>query len=225
MVQKKTILIVDDHPLFREGLKTIIARNTAYEVVGESGNGRDALQITKKIKPDLALVDMSLPDQNGIELTRDLRKSSPNTKVMIVSMHSKIDYIVHAFRAGATGYLVKESAAEKLLEGINLVLNGEYFMDTALSRKVIQKLAGLQENKARMANGAYDSLTPREQEVMALVAEGFSSDEIGERLFISPKTVENHRSNIMRKLNLHSTIEIMRYAVKIGLIDVDFWKE
>ncbi len=225
MAQNKTILIIDDHTLFREGLRAIIERNPGYEVIGEAGNSREGLQLVEKYKPDLVLVDISLPDRSGIELTRDIIKLSPKTRIIIVSMHSKTDYIVKAFQAGATGYVIKESAATKLLQGIGSVLKGDYFMDAAVSQKVVEKLAGIKEKKVKVTNAAYDALTPREQEVMILVAEGLSTNEISERLFISPKTVENHRSRIMQKLNLHSTIELARYATKLGLIDIDLWKD
>jgi len=225
MSQKKSVLIIDDHPLFREGLKTIIERNAKYEVAGEAGNGRQGLQMAKKLNPDLALVDVSLPDQSGLELIRDILKFSPKTRVMIVSMHSKIDYIVKAFQAGALGYLVKESAAEMLLEGIDQLLKGYYFMDTSVSHQVVKKLVGLPAREAIATGTSYDALTPREQEIMALLAEGMSTSQVGDKLFISPKTAENHRSNIMRKLGLHSKIELVRYAAKLGLIDIDIWKE
>ena len=225
MIPSKTILIVDDHPLFREGLKTIIGHNPGYDVIGEASSGREALKKIKKLKPDLTLLDISLPDQSGIKLIGDMQHASPQTQVMIISMHSKIEYIVRAFQAGARGYITKESAPDKLQQGISAVLKGDYFMDTSISHKVIKKLVGIQANEKKPLDNLYDNLTPREQEIMGLVAEGLSTNEISERLFISPKTVENHRSSIMRKLDLHSTIEIARYAAKLGIIDIDLWKE
>lgn len=222
---KKRIIIIDDHPLFREGLKTILGRSDGLEVVGEAGNAAEGLKIIKSIRPDLAIVDVSLPDRNGIELTRDIVKVSPNTRVLMVSMYSKIDYIVRSFQAGAVGYLAKESAADMLLKGIQHVLEGDYFMDTKVSEKVVKKLAEIPENRTAVIAEGYESLTPREQEVMSLLGEGMSSTQVAEKLFISPKTAENHRANIMRKLGLHSSIELIRYAAKIGIIDVDLWKE
>jgi len=225
MGKKTHIVVVDDHPLFREGLKTIIGRNNAYEVVGEAGNSRQALQITSELKPDLALVDMSLPDQSGVDLVRDILKASPKTRILIVSMHSKIDYIVKAFQAGAMGYIVKESAADMLLSGIDHVLKGDYFMDTKVSEKVVSKLVGLPKKTAIAGGAGYDALTHREQEVMALLVQGMSTSQIADRLFISPKTVENHRANVMRKLKIRNITELIRYAAKIGIIDTDLWKE
>lgn len=225
MIHKKTILIIDDHPLFREGLKAIIGRNHRFEVVGEAGNGCEGLQMTKEFKPDLVLVDMSLPDQSGIQLTYELKNVSPKTRIMIITMHSKVDYIVKAFQAGATGYVVKESASERLLQGIETVLTGEYFMDSSVSHKVIKKLMQFPGKEAKITDATYETLTSREQEIMVLLAQDLSTKHIAEKLFISPKTVENHRSNILRKLNLHSKIGLVRYAARLGIIDVDLWKE
>jgi DNA-binding NarL/FixJ family response regulator len=225
MVKKKTILIIDDHPLFREGLKAIIGRDAHFEVVGEAGNGREGLRIAKELEPDLVLVDISLPDTSGIQLTREIRTLLPDTRILIVSMHSKIDYIAEAFQAGATGYVVKESASERLIKGLEYVSRGDYFLDSSVSQQVVKRLMDSPAKDEKITDAAYGNLTHREQEVMRLLAEGLPIKEIGEKLFISPKTVENHRSNIMNKLDLHSTIELIRYAARLGLIDVDLWKE
>ncbi len=224
MTRKRTILIVDDHTLFREGLKSIIGRDNRYEVTGEAGSAQEALQMAGKLKPDVILVDISLPDQSGIQLTGAICRLLPETCVLIVTMHSKIDYIVEAFQAGARGYVVKEAAPQRLLQGLESVLKGEYFMDNSVCQRVVKRLTELPARNANISDAAYGTLSPREQEVMRLMAEDFSNREIAEKLYISPKTVENHRTNIMNKLGLHSTIELVRYAAKIGMIDVDLWK-
>ncbi|MCF8143339.1 MAG: response regulator transcription factor [Deltaproteobacteria bacterium] len=225
MPEKTSILIIDDHPLFREGLKAIIGRDARFEVRGEAGTAQEGLRIAKKLRPDLVLLDISLPDQNGIQLTRDIRSLLPDTRVLIVSMHAKIDYIAEAFQAGATGYVVKESAAERLLKGIEYVLRGDYFLDSSVSQQVVKKLMASPARDERISDAGYGTLSPREQEVMRFLAEGLSRTAIAEKLFISPKTVENHRTNIMNKLGLHSTMDLIRYSAKLGLIDVDLWKE
>ncbi|MGD9334717.1 MAG: response regulator transcription factor, partial [Desulfobacterales bacterium] len=172
MAQKKTILIIDDHPLFREGLKAIIGRDHRFEVVGEAGNGHKGLQIARELKPDLVLVDMSLPDQSGIQLTREIKNASPKTHIMIITMHSKVDYIVKAFQAGAKGYVVKESTSKRLLQGMDAVLKGEYFMDSSVSHMVVEKLMQFPKKEAKITDATYETLTPREQEIMALLAQG-----------------------------------------------------
>jgi DNA-binding NarL/FixJ family response regulator len=223
--RKNSVLIVDDHPLFREGLKSIIATERQYEVIGEVGSGREALDLVRRLAPDLTLLDLSLPDCSGLELIGDILRACKTTRILIVSMHAKIDYIVKAFQAGAIGYLVKGSAAERLLQGMAHVLKGDYFMDTSVSQQVVKKLVDLTPPKALATGSNYDALTAREQEVMILLAEGQTVSQIAEKLFISPKTVENHRSNIMRKLGIHKTIDLVRYAARLGLIDIDLWKE
>ena len=225
MVQKNTILIVDDHPLFREGLKSMIVGCGKYEIVGEAETGAEAVLISAELKPDLVLLDISLPDRNGLLLVQDIKRSSPMSRLMVVTMYSKIDYVVKAFQMGVLGYVTKESAPEKLLQGIECVLQNEYFMDASICHKVIERLTRSPQKGAITGNDvAYGTLTSREQEVMGLLAEGLNPRQIADRLCISLKTVENHRSNIMNKLDLHSLHELVRYAARLGLIDVDLWQ-
>ena len=225
MAEQKNIIIIDDHPLFREGLKAIIGRDNRFTVVGEAGNGRDGLEMAKQLKPDFVLVDISLPDKSGIELMREIQACQSESQVVVVSMHSKIDYITEAFRVGAKGYIIKESATDRLLQGLEIVGRGEYFLDCSLSHRVLQKLLESPIEEAKITDVAYGTLTSREQEVLRLLAEGLSTKEISDKLFISPKTVENHRANIMKKLDLHSIFGLVRFAARIGLIDIDLWKD
>jgi len=223
--EKRQVLIIDDHPLFREGIKTIISRNGRFEVIDEAGTGREGFEKASQLKPDVVLLDISLPDETGMEVARKIRHHLPHTRIMILSMHSKIDYIVEAFQSGATGYVIKESAAERLAQALEAVASGEYFLDSSISHEVIAKLMNSPVKEAKVSDAGYGKLTAREQEIMRMLAEGASKGQIAEQLCISVKTVENHRANIMRKLDIHSAMELVRYAARLGLIDVDLWKE
>lgn len=217
------IMIVDDHPLFREGLKAIVNRDSKYTVTAEAGNGKEGIQLAKEHAPDIILVDISMPKKNGIQMIRELKEVLPKTQYIIISMHSEADYIVEAFRAGATGYMIKESAAAQLIGGLDAVAAGELFLDNALSQEVVFKLLQNKADKARGKVDPYASLTSREQEVMRMLAEGLAPKDVAKQLYISPKTVENHRTNLMKKLELSSTVELIRYAARLGLIDLDTW--
>ncbi|WP_419786043.1 response regulator [Pseudodesulfovibrio sp.] len=217
------IIIVDDHPLFREGLKAIISRDAQYTVVAEAGNGTEGLRLGRKHMPDIMLVDISMPGKNGIQMIRELKEALPRTRFIIISMHSETDYIVEAFRSGAAGYLIKESAAENLIRGLETVAKGDLFLDSALSQEVVFKLMQTKPGSLSDDLEPYSTLTAREQEVMRHLAEGLSTKDVAGKLFISPKTVENHRTNLMKKLGLQSTVELIRYAARLGLIDLETW--
>jgi DNA-binding NarL/FixJ family response regulator len=224
MGQRKSLFIVDDHPMFREGLKSIIAQDPRFEMVGEAGDGKTALHMLASLKPDIILMDISLPDTTGIDLISEIKTVLPETLILIVSMHGRIDYITAAFQAGAMGYIVKDASSGKILQALDLVSRGEYFLDTSIAREVVERLADSPRQEAQISDTAYSSLSPREQEILRLLAEGRSTREVADVLFISRKTVENHRTNIMAKLGLHSTMELLRYAARLGLIDIDRWK-
>lgn len=225
MGAKKKVLLIDDHPLFRAGIKALLETNPFFEVAAEAGSAGEGLRLAREIKPEIAILDISLPDQSGVELARELRSRQPDLRILMVSMHTKIDYIAESFRAGALGYVIKESAADRLVQGLEAVARGEYFLDSALSHKVVEQILGIPGARSGKTDEKYATLTPREEQVLRLLAEGHSAKVIGEKLFISPKTVENHRANIMEKLDLHSTLDLIRYAVRLGLIDPERWKD
>lgn len=215
---KKKIIIIDDHPLFRESTKQMVDRLAGFEVVGMAGDAKEGERLVMTIKPDLAIIDLSLPDKSGIQLTRTLTTLLPEFKVVIVSMHTKIDYIIKALRAGALGYVVKDSVTRSLHDCLLAALNGEYFLDPALSQEIAPKLIDATEQEDSGTNSAYGDLSPREQEVLRLLAQGIPTKGIAEKLSISAKTVANHRMNIMTKLDLHNTAALVHYAAKLGLL-------
>jgi len=211
MREDTTILLIDDHPFVREGLKAIVDRLANHVVVGEAGNAAEGLELARQLKPDVVLLDISLPDRSGLSVIEDLKKMDNRVAVLILSMHSSAQCVVDAFQAGASGYLTKDSAATKLAEALATVLDGKrYYPEGAVREKIFELFL-------RPDLGAA-SISKREQEVLRLIAEGHSSKVVGEKLFISPKTVETHRQNIMRKLELHSTVDIVRYAIRMKLV-------
>ena len=224
MAENLSIVIVEDHPLFREGLKAIVAGEKTLLLLGEAGTLQEGFQKVKALRPDVAIVDLSLPDGSGIDLIRDIRKELSGTRILVLTMHSKTSYIVKALEAGALGYISKESASETLISGLRAVARGDYFLDSRISHSVVARLIGDPAGRKKSKSNAYDTLTQREQEIMVLLSEGKSTGDIAEKLFISRKTVENHRSNIMNKLNVHTTLDLVRYAARLGLIDLDLWK-
>lgn len=224
-MRKKRVLIVDDHPLFRDGLKSLVNRSTRYLVAGEAGSGEDAIQLAPKLKPDLITMDISLPGKSGIEATREILSLLPDVQLLIVSMHPKFEFIAEAFKAGARGYVVKEATSAKLIQAMDTLIQGEYFLDGGISFEIIQKMMTNSEDSATIEDDRYGLLSPREQQIMRMVVEGISTREIASQLALKPKTIENHRANLMKKLDIHNKMELVRYAAKLGLIDLEKWKE
>lgn len=225
MAEKKSVLIIDDHAILREGLKSVIARSGEFRVVGEAADMAEGLRKAKELKPDAVTLDLSLPDGSGIELIRSLQNLSRRPAVLVVTMHSNIAYITEAFRAGAKGFVVKESAADKLLRGLEAVVEDREYLDSAVSPEVIKNLVRNSEKKSGIEDESYESLSPREREILKMLAEGMSAKQIAKTIFISPKTVENHRAHIMKKLGFHSALKLVHYAARIGLIDPKSWTE
>ncbi len=212
---KLRILIGDDHTLMRQGLRKILEERPEWEIVAEAGDGRAAVRQTAALEPDVAVLDIGMPLLNGIEATAQITRRMPSVAVLILSMHADEAYVTQAVRAGARGYLLKDSAGPDLIGAISAVAGGKSFFSPPIARLVLDDYA-----RRLTDNGLdrYDSLSEREREVFQLVAEGRSSKEIADVLSISPATIETHRAHILQKLDIHNTAELVRYAVRRGVI-------
>ncbi len=207
------IVIAEDHKLFRQGLKIMITSHLQHEVCGEAGDGFEAIRLVENLRPDLLIIDLSMPGLGGTEVIRKLRKRGLETRVLVVSMHASEKYLQAALLAGADGYLLKLSDQSEFEAAVTGVLAGKRYISSEFGDVVAEHYQGCVENSLA------DALTPREKEVLCLVAEGFSNRKIGEILCISPKTVDNHRTNIMRKLDLHSVLELANFVRETGLAE------
>jgi DNA-binding NarL/FixJ family response regulator len=221
MKDHTTLLIIDDHPLFREGLKAVIKIDPRFEIIGEADDGLTGLKLAAELKPDITLTNISMPGIDGIELTRRLKMLLPQAKVVILSTHSGLTHISLAMHAGASGYLLKNSSAAEVLEGITAVANNQTFMDRNSAQGISDETLSIKVLEHYETQRAYENLTPREQQLMRGLVEETTRQELAERFAISTKTVENHRSNIMRKLGLKREIELIRFAAQIGLIETN----
>jgi DNA-binding NarL/FixJ family response regulator len=210
------VLLGDDHTVLRHGLRKILEERRDWRVVAEAGNGRDAVRDTLEFNPDVAVLDIGMPLLNGIEATRQITRRAPAVRVLILSMHSDQAYVTQSIQAGARGYLLKESAGAELIEAIAALAAGKSYFSPAVAQVVFDDY--VRSLAAKGITDPYDSLSEREREVLQLVAEGRSSKEIAEVLSISPATVETHRAHLLQKLQLHNTVEVVRYATKRGII-------
>lgn len=210
------ILLADDHTLFRAGMKRILVAQPDLEVIAETSSGLEAVELARTHQPDLAIVDIGLKELNGVEATAQIVAHSPRTAVLILSMHSDERYVVRAVRAGAKGYLLKDSVEDGLIESIAQIVRGNAFFSPAVAKTLRDRQ--FRDPKLRDVDDLYDSLTERERQLYHLLAEGNSSKEIAARLGISVHTVETHRTHIMEKLQVHSSAELVLSAVRRGLI-------
>jgi len=214
-MSKIHILIADDHSIVREGVRMILDGQEDFDVVGEASTGREALEQARRLKPDVVVMDISMPDMTGIEATAKIRSELPNTQVMGLTMHEDESYVFELLKAGAAGYVLKRAAAEDLVSAVRAAHQGEAFLYPTVAKMVVQDF--LQRTTSH-DKSALDGLTDREREVLTLIAEGLTNQEIAGRLYISIKTVQTHRAHIMEKLNLHDRTELVRYAIRKGLI-------
>ncbi len=211
------ILLVDDHTLLRAGLRMMLNAQPDMEVVGEAQDGRLAIQEAQRLLPDIILMDITMPDMNGIEATRHIKKLLPEIKILILTMHEHDEYVFQALRAGASGYMLKEAADTELISALHIVQSGQFYLSPMAQSVMVGDY--LQRVRTGEEKDSYSSLTEREREILKLVAEGYTNNQIAERLIISPKTVDTHRTHIMDKLNLHSRAELVKYAMRRGLLE------
>jgi two-component system, NarL family, response regulator NreC len=212
------VLLADDHQLFRDGLRALLQRSPGFAVAGEASDGLEALRLTHELHPDIVLLDISMPGLNGVEATRRIAAEMPKTCVLILSMHADRRFVAETLRAGASGYLLKDSAFPEVVRAIQSALEGHVFLSPAITDVVAQEFAGRVQTPQ---NSAFQLLSPREREVLQLLAEGRATKEIASKLAVSGKTVETHRRQIMEKLDLHSVAELTKYAIREGLTPLE----
>lgn len=211
MSDRVKILLADDHTIVRQGLKLILAAHADLEVVGEAANGREAVELAAQLRPDIVLMDVQMPELNGIEATKKMVAANPRIRILVLSMHKEAVYVREILKAGARGYILKDAIDTELLNAIRSVAKGDGYISPAV--------AGALSDKTKDGNNPVDSLSPREREVLLLIAEGKTNKEIATQLNLSVYTVDSHRGKIMEKLNLHSAGELVRFAMKNGLVD------
>ena len=213
-----SVILIDDHVIMRDGLRQLLEAESDIEVIGEANNGRDAVKLALKKTPDIVIMDIAMSDMNGIEATRQINTENPKIKIIALSMHSERQIVVGILRAGASGYLLKDSTSIELVEAIRTVHLGRKYLSQKISDIVLQEISDVKKDTDEIG---VDLLTNRECEILQLISEGNSTKRIAEVLFISPKTVESHRANIMEKLNIHNIPELTKYAIRAGITSLD----
>lgn len=210
------VVIAEDHAILREGLRAVLSSHPNLEVVGEAEDGREAIRCIDQLMPEVVLMDLSMPRMNGMEALREIKRRHPDTKVLTLTVHKTEEYILAALQAGADGYVLKDATSNELLMAIGSVLSGKRYLSPGVSEQVIEGY--IEGRKTLKQKSSWDSLTQREREILKLIAEGYKNKEIAEQLYISVKTVEKHRANLMKKLDLHNASALTAYAIERGLV-------
>lgn len=217
MSRKSRIVIAEDHTILREGLRSLLIADPDFDVVGEAGDGRAAVRCAESLSPDLVLMDLSMPRMNGLEAIKDIKKLNPKIKIVVLTVHKTEEYILATLQAGADGYVLKDASHSELLMALRNVSIGKRYLSPGISEQVIEGyLQGRQDSKPL---SSWDTLTQREREILKLIAEGYKNKEVADYLCISPKTVEKHRANLMRKLDLHNAAALTALAMEKGLVN------
>jgi len=216
-MSKIRLLLIDDHQVVRQGLRMMLDGERDLEIVGEADSASQGLIETTRLKPDVVLMDIGLPDMSGIEATKEVKRMAPEVAVVALTIHEDEEYFFKMLEAGASGYVPKRAAPDELLTAIRVAANGEVYLYPSLAKLLVQDYLG--EGQTSRRENSLDLLTDREREVLELLADGMTNSEIGEQLSISPKTVARHRENIMAKLNLHSRTDLVKYAIRKGIIE------
>jgi len=229
-LSKIRVLLVDDHAILREGIRYLLSASGEVEVIGEAQDGVEAIEMVDSLLPDAVLMDIAMPRMNGIEATTELKKRHPDLPVLILSMYDSEEYVLPILKAGASGYVLKRAAAQELVSALKAVMAGQLILHSDVARTVIQNLnqsrvegahpgAGIRIDPSMQA--LLEQLTEREREVLTLIARGLTNQQIGVKLFISIKTVQAHRANLMEKLDLHDAVELTKFAIRTGLVLLD----
>ena len=210
------VALIDDHPIVRQGLRNLLQTESSFSVVAEADDGISGLELVRNVKPDVLIVDLMMPGLNGLDLIKQALKSLPRMRILVLSMQSADSYVVEALNSGAAGYVLKETGPSEIISAIQTVVAGGKY----LSPKLEQRVLSISTGKKKVTD-PYETLTPREQEILHLIIEGKTSPQIAKKLVLSPRTVELHRSRIMKKLDLHNQTDIFRYALERGILSTD----
>ena len=217
MESKHKTIIVEDHQLFRDGLKAMLTRRGDIDIIGEAEDGIKALKAIRKLQPDMVLLDLSMPKMSGISVLKEIKRESPNIRILLLTIHESDQHVLEAFEAGADGYCIKDSSREELMLAIDSILAGKTYISPGISDQVMEGF--LASQKKLKSRTRWETVTQREREVLKLLAEGYTNKEIGDLLHISVKTVEKHRANLIGKLDLHNVAQLTTFAIENGLVD------